>query len=312
MISGEITRRDFSRILAGGVFSLVASGRLLGDDAQAADGQFAFGVVTDAQYCDAKSGGSRHYRASAEKLAACVESFNKMDLAFVIHLGDFIDRDFASFDVMQPIFNRLKTPHYHVLGNHEFSVAQDRLNDVPEKLALQNRYYRFCHGGWRFVVLNGNDLSLIAHPKDSARYTESRAQFDDLKKRRAVNAQTWNGGVGETQLTWLAGELEAADAAHEKVVVFCHFPVYPVDPHNLWNSEQLVGLLESHPSAVAYMNGHNHRGNYAEKSGIHYVTFPGMVETADTTAYAVIHAHPDSLKVVGHGRTPSRSLKCRP
>jgi hypothetical protein len=41
--------------------------------------------------------------------------------------GDFIDRDFESFDVVGPIFNKLRMPKYHVLGKHDFSV-EDHLN----------------------------------------------------------------------------------------------------------------------------------------------------------------------------------------
>ncbi|MFT6059924.1 MAG: hypothetical protein ACJAU9_001352 [Lentimonas sp.] len=33
-----------------------------------------------------------------------------LDLAFVTHLGDFIDRDFESFDEVNSIYNQLKMP----------------------------------------------------------------------------------------------------------------------------------------------------------------------------------------------------------
>ena len=54
------------------------------------------------------------------------------------HLGDFIDRDFMSFGKVVPIYNRLKAHHYHVLGNHNFSVTDDEKALVPAQLGLKN------------------------------------------------------------------------------------------------------------------------------------------------------------------------------
>src|SRR3989339_648463 len=65
---------------------------------------FSFGVVADVQYADAESAGSRFYRNSAGKLEECVSEFNKNTLEFVIHLGDLIDRDYASIDTVLPVF----------------------------------------------------------------------------------------------------------------------------------------------------------------------------------------------------------------
>ena len=85
----------------------------------AAEPLFRFGAIADCQYCD-KTSGTRKYSDSPRKLHECVAHYNKLDLTFVVHLGDFIDRDFASFDVVGPIFGQLKAPRYHVLGNHDF------------------------------------------------------------------------------------------------------------------------------------------------------------------------------------------------
>ena len=75
---------------------------------------FRFGAVADCQYCEATSK-NRKYSLSPKKLTACVEHYNQMELSFVVHLGDFIDRDFSSFDKVVPIYNQLKAPHYHCL-----------------------------------------------------------------------------------------------------------------------------------------------------------------------------------------------------
>ena len=48
-----------------------------------------------------------------------VKELNTHDLKFVIHLGDFIDRDYDSFDKVLPIYQTLKMPAYHASGNHD-------------------------------------------------------------------------------------------------------------------------------------------------------------------------------------------------
>lgn len=310
-MNNQMARRDFGRLVAGGALgAAVMSGSGRGE-ASNGSRTFAFGVIADAQHCDAKPSGTRYYRASKKKLSACIKELNQMDLAFTIHLGDFIDRDATSYAVMKPIYNRVEPPRYHVLGNHEFSVAPEKLKEVTRLLGIRDRYYSFGSHGWRFVVLDGNDLSLTAYPKGSRRYEESLAVYEALKQQGAPNARTWNGAVGKGQLGWLDEQLREADRKGEKVVVFCHFPVYPENVHNLWNDTEVLQRLQAHRCVVAYMNGHNHAGNYGQKDGVHYLTLPGMVETPDTTAYATVHVEPDKLQLVGYGRTPSRVLKIR-
>ena len=104
--------------------------------------------------------------------------------------------------------------------------------------------------------------------------------------------------------------LETAEAKGEKVILYCHFPVYPADPHNLWNAKEVISILEEFSCVKAYINGHNHQGKYGQKDGIHYLTLKGMVETEDN-AYSIISVHQDELKVKGYGREADRVLQIR-
>ena len=94
---------------------------------------FSFGVIADCQYCNVNvpKTAARQYQLSPKKLTECGEHLNRLDLQFVVHLGDFIDRDFASFDKVGPLYNQLKAPHFHVLGNPDFSVADDKKALAP-------------------------------------------------------------------------------------------------------------------------------------------------------------------------------------
>ena len=234
---------------------------------------------------------------------SCVEHYNKMELSFVVHLGDFIDRDFESFDKVVPIYNRLKAPHYHVLGNHDFEVADDKKALVPAKLGLKERYYDFTRKGWRFIAIDGNDVSLYAWPKDDPRTKAAAEYHKSLKPRPA----SWNGAVSDKQLKWIETKLQAAEKAKERGMLFCHFPVYPKNGHNLWNAGALTELLARYPCVAAYVNGHNHAGNYGQRDGIHYLTLKGMVDT-EQSSYAVIEVYADRLVVKGFGRETEREL----
>ena len=71
----------------------------------------------------------------------------------------------------------------------------------------------------------------------------------------------------------------------------------------------MLTLIDRHPNIVVWLNGHNHAGNYAERNGVHFVTMHGMVETADTSAFATASILADRFVLNGHGREPSRELK---
>ncbi|HCR28723.1 MAG TPA: hypothetical protein DIV79_01735 [Opitutae bacterium] len=264
---------------------------------------FKFGAIADCQYCDA-DGAWRQYRRSPQKLRECIADFNSQSLTHVVHLGDFIDRDWESFDVVIPIIEKSKAPVRHVLGNHDFSV-EDRFKElVPGRLGLEGRYYSFSVMNWRILVLDTNDLSLYAHAKGTAEYVQSLGIYEAL----GGDLPKYNGGIGATQLEWLEKELVAADLAGQRVMLHSHHPVYPPGSHNAWNADEVVSLLERHDCVAVYMNGHNHRGAYGYKKGIHYVTLKGMVDTEET-AYSVVSVFEDRIAVKGSGRQDDLSLE---
>ena len=265
--------------------------------------KFSFGAIADCQYCAGPNRGSRHYSASVGKLKECVAELNKHDLEFVIHLGDFIDRDYSSFDKVLPIYQSLQMPAYHALGNHDFEVADELKGKVVERMGMKSKYYEFSVKDWRFVVLDGNDVSFHAYPKNSPKYKDAERYYRENK----IRSPRWNGAVGSEQVAWLRKILQKAEKQKEQVAVFCHFPVYPADPHNLWNAGEIISLFEEFSCVKAYINGHNHKGKYGQKNGIHYLTLKGMVETEDN-AYSIISVHQGKLKVTGYGREPEGSL----
>lgn len=267
---------------------------------------FEFGLVTDVQFCDCDASRTRFYRASVDKLTDAVQTFNQHNLAFTIQLGDIIDRNVFSFSTILPIYNEVKGPKYHVLGNHDFPVKTDEVMSI---LGMTKPYYDFSQQGWRFVVLDTNDISFYANEEGSAKYQQAMEIYQYLKWSGAINAHTWNSSVGQEQMTWFHGVLSDAAQKGEKVVVFAHMPVFPWARYNVWNDFALVQEMEAAGNVVAYFNGHHHAGNFAEKNGIYYVNFKGMVETADTNAYSIIQVYSDRIEIDGYGREQDRVLQ---
>ncbi|PID55593.1 phosphatase [candidate division KSB3 bacterium] len=265
-------------------------------------------MVADIQYCDSDPHGERYFRQSLEKLSEAVACFQREQPDFVVQLGDFIDREFASFAPVAEIWNRLDMPAYHVLGNHDFLVEPEEKTKILALLNLERGYYDFSYASWRFIVLDGNELSFYAPPESSERYAQAKHLFTRIENEHRLNAQTWNGGISHQQLEWLQQKLEYAFARGEEVIVFCHFPVLPLDIHTLWNDRDVIAVLERSPAVKAYINGHNHAGNYIEHQGIHYLNIHGMVETEESNAYAIVEIYSDHLRVIGTGREPTRIL----
>ncbi len=298
-----ITRRRFVHTSA----AALAAGSTVAADS---DGPlFSVGLIADAQYVDADKGGIRHYRKSIEKLGNAVKSINAAHVDFSIHLGDLIDRKFASFDQILEPLGKLSNPVYQIPGNHDFSVEDDKKPEVFGKLGMKQPYRSFSKEGFRFIFLDGTEISTFAQPKGSAIFQEAEAILEEFKAEGRKNAKYWNGAIGKTQLTWLENELSAAKSAKEKAIISCHYPILPDNSHNLWNDREVVALIDRFPGTVAaWFNGHNHAGNYAERNGVHFVTVQGMVDTPDKNAFAVLDVSPGNLKLRGNGRVPDRDM----
>jgi predicted phosphodiesterase len=271
---------------------------------------FSFGVIADVQYADKPDAGARHYRSSLKSLETAVARLNEESLRFTVHLGDFIDEGEASLDRALPVFERLEHDRVHVLGNHDYYASRA---EVVRRFGMLSAYHSFVVEGWRFVVLDGLAVSLLGltegddHARDHA-----QSVLDALARDGSPNAQPWNGGLGERQLGWLRTTLSHARDDGQPVVLFCHLPALEASTeatYLLWDHVKLVQLLGEFPGVVAYFNGHDHGGGYAQSGAIHYVTIPGMVEAPMQSAFAVVDVYADHLAVRGFGKVPSRTLR---
>lgn len=272
--------------------------------------QVKIGVFADCQYCDCETSGSRFYRNSPAKLESCIEYFNNDDeIEFIVNLGDLIDRDFESFESIKPIMEKSKKRIYSVIGNHDLSVQKSLLEEVPRKLNLEKTWYSFSKDDWHFIFLNGNEITFQSNNQKVVQ--QALKITEKLKSEGKPNYHDWNGGIGKKQLQWLEKELKTAHYKNRKVAVFCHYPLLPFEAHALWNSEEVLEILEIQGNVKIYLNGHNHRGNYAFQNGIHFVNLKGMVETENENAFSIISFSDKQIEIKGFGREESRNLSLK-
>lgn len=272
---------------------------------------FSFGIVADPQYADAdpRPEMGRYYAESPKKLADAIDAFNREDLAFVVTLGDVIDRRFENFDAILAVYDGLRHRSVPLPGNHDFAVAAEHLPDIHNRLGMSAPWHDFSIGDVRFVVLDGNEVSLFAPPPGDPRRALAAERLKRLADAGAINAQDWNASFSDEQFEWLQTVLQKADAAGEKVIVLCHYPVYPENAHNMWDAPRILELLGAHPSVVAWFNGHNHEGNYGVSGNTHFVNFKGMVDTPDQNTFAIADVFSDRIVIRGFGREENRLLR---
>lgn len=266
------------------------------------------GLVADPQYADKPAAGTRYYRESLWKLEEAMDSFNYYGVDFVQNLGDIIDCDWASYDSILPIYEKLdpEIENHQLLGNHDYAVDSVHLKDLLQKLSMPDYYYSYSEKGWRFIVLDATDYSYYSNLLHKRDITQIDFYFE--RTREKSNHYTWNGAIGKAQQSWLKQQLDSAKLEDQKIILFSHLPLRPQNnPHNLWNDNEIIDLIENSPRVVAFITGHNHAGAYAYQKGIHHITIAGMVENM-SSSYGILEIYEDSLILKAYGNQKSMHL----
>ncbi len=71
----------------------------------------------------------------------------------------------------------------------------------------------------------------------------------------------------------------------------------------MWESEEtLLPVLKEYNDVVAaYFCGHFHEGGYAQRDGIHHLTFASILDSDETNSYAFVTLGDESITVEGVG-----------
>jgi len=238
------------------------------------DTTLLFGIITDIHFSSESKPAATH--ATAADLHSCLDCWQQNNVAFLLQLGDLIkgsdshkDEEFLEIN---SILNKFPGSIRHVLGNHCLALPRQTLMTA---LNLQTAFYTFTLKGFRFIVLDGMDVSVLRHPETD----EDNQTFALFRAHPEMHH--YCGAIGIEQRTWLKKELEASAHAGEKVIIICHFPLLPETTDQkhglLWNHLEITELLVSYPAVKACLSGHYHYGGYAFYSGIHFVVLPAFV-----------------------------------
>jgi len=275
---------------------------------------FSFGVIADIQYADKPpvTGRARYERDSIIKLKVSLDHWMKCHtdtpLKCIVNLGDIIDghegegavdKDKRDLHDVLSALSTINLPKYHVLGNH--CVWNLGCEYTTQALGMPHRFYDVpIVKGWRFVFLDGTDLSLM---KDSHSMEEAKEYFKEHSHRML---EDWNGGFSKKQQQWLLQVFEKAKKDKEKLILFCHWPLLNLWTPDfasslLWNAEDILRMLD--PEVVfMFMSGHMHENGYTIHNGIHHLTLGAVVTTPHGLhAHAVVHVSNDAVDVEGFG-----------
>ena len=290
--AGEITRRAF---LQRGALCLagLGGGALLAAEPDQKP-VLRIGLVTDLHFGEKEAVGTRFYRETLGKLEEAVARFNADSPAFVVELGDLIDKaasveqEIGWLETIEAVFARTKAPRHYVLGNHCVATLT-KAEFAAHTKASRIAHYSFDQGGFHFVILDA------CYTSDGEPY--QRGNFD------------WkDANIPAGQLDWLRGDLSRTE---KPTVVFAHQRLDDHAPHSVRNASAVREVLERSAKVLAVFQGHSHANDYQQIAGIHYCTLVAMVEGSglESSGYAMLDFMADgSLRLQGFRRQQMREL----
>ena len=269
-------------LLAAGA-GLASAEALFASDAQPKPA-VRFGMVTDMHYADKKMRINRYYRKTLEKLEAAAVEFKKAKPAFIVELGDFIDRapevevELGYLKRIQEDFAKLPGDHHYVLGNHcvDTLTKEEFLGVVGQ----EKSYYSFDEGGVHFVVLDACFL------KDGTPYGRNNSKWNDANFPQA-------------ELDWLAKDLKQTK---NKAIIFMHQRLDTEDGYAVNNAAAARKILEDAGNVLAVFQGHSHKNDHILNNGIHYCVHRAMVEGGEEkdNGFSTLDVFPDgTIKLTG-------------
>ena len=169
--------------------------------------------------------------------------------AFVIFTGDLISDDNPrSYCHLKLLANRLTSPVFFAMGNHDLRQAFRRIVLEEVSPGAGPYYYAFDTAGYRFVVLDSVVEGQVA------------------------------GELDATQLSWLDNTLE--EGSEQRTVLFMHHPpvrtgVDWLDAFPFGNGVDLLDILTSHRQQVQRVFfGHVHMPVHITERGIQFSSAP--------------------------------------
>lgn len=295
-----------------------------------------FAAIADIQYADQENASGRDYRASIAKFLEAAGVFAESNVPFVLQLGDAANGEMRNLLAMKELFDVAEkngVAWRHAYGNHDFLTTDAEKAAVYEMFGVPKPgYYDFSvvdsddsANRWRFVVLNGNEISEYAAENDAER-AAARAERERNRLANDELPAVWNGAVSKTQLDWLDSRLADAEKAGENALVCSHFPLFASSKSlqtggklaklfdvgiyfstlgvSTWNGAEILDVLDRHSCVRGYLAGHLHEGAFGIRKNAAHMTLRGVVE-ASPNAFSFVELRRDGISVDGRGAQPS-------
>jgi predicted phosphodiesterase len=187
-----------------------------------------------------------------------VDLCNRIDAAFVVHLGDIVhplpveETHVESIRIAKDVYAELRHPIHFVAGNHDVGDKPNALVAVP---AVDEKNYSTYEEAW--------GPSFHSFDVESCHFV-------------VIDTQLMNSGLDREhrQRTWLESDLNAATESSRRIFVFSHYPPFIRDrdenehydnigePARSW----LLDLL-AHHDVEAIFSGHVHNFLYNKLEG---------------------------------------------
>ncbi len=195
-----------------------------------------------------------------ERLQKIRERAEHNGVDFVIHCGDLCHGP-TSRDNPQIVkqYADFPMPTYHCMGNHEYQL--DSYEDALAGYGLKNGYYFFDKNGFRFIVLDLNNMLV-----DGKAVPYSNANYFKTPEKQALVT------MGEAQFAWLE---QTVMASPYPCVLFSHQGLDRVHNGMLYAELKKIWAMFRRVNAdkqriILAINGHHHRDHLRIMDGIAY------------------------------------------
>lgn len=208
-----------------------------------------------------------------------------LDECGALLLGDLMGDDLGLYPHFKEVMSQADVPVRAVPGNHDLdfdATSNDHSKDTYRR-EIGPAWYSFDIGNVHFVGLD--NVRYPCTPEDNA---DGKHEFCDDPE----NHPTYNGVIGEEQMTWLANDL--AQVPQDKlVVVATHIPLVSyidmnATKHQTDDANELYALLADRQALS--VSGHTHTvesmttgtsfAGWQEAVGVDQLPFPHVVSGA--------------------------------
>lgn len=217
------------------------------------------GLFTDSHYCSREPNCK-----SLEKIDKALTYFEKNGCDLIVFLGDLVDKEdnheteISNLKQISEVMNKYNLKISVVIGNHDtYNFTKD---DFYRILGEKYRPQNFCVNGKNFLFIDS------CHSKTGIPYNPGFCNWSDIFFPHTD-----------------ALEQNLLNSDGHVSYIFTHHNLDPavIEHHRISNAAEIRHILEKSQNVHTVFQGHHHQYIESDFNGIHYVTYPSMLENDD-------------------------------